>query len=71
MTIHQDALTKGLLIAWLANLPDDTVIALEINESAQLDFIVTDTNGQDRILRVGVFGPNDDEQTDAEKNDKR
>lgn len=41
MTIHQDALTKGLLIAWLADLPDDTVIALEINESAQLDFIIT------------------------------
>jgi hypothetical protein len=57
-------LTKGLLIAWLADLPDDTVIALEINESAQLDFIVTDLNRQDRILRVGVFGPYDDEQID-------
>jgi hypothetical protein len=69
MTIYQDALTKGLLTAWLADLPDDTVIALEINESAQLDFIITDVNGQDRILRVGVFGPYDDEQADPETND--
>lgn len=45
------------------------MIALEINESAQLDFIITAPNGQDRILRVGVFGPNDDEQTDREPNE--
>jgi hypothetical protein len=64
MTIRQDAITKGLLLAWLGDLPDDTVIALEVKEDAQLDFIVTDVNGQDRILRVGVFGPYDDEQTD-------
>jgi hypothetical protein len=62
MTVTQDTLTKGLLIAWLADLPDDTVIALEITESAQLDFIVTDVNGQDRLLRVGVFGAADEEQ---------
>lgn len=69
MTIHQDALTKGLLIVWLADLPDDTVIALEINESAQLDFIVTAPNGQDRILRIGVFGASNDEHTDPETNE--
>jgi hypothetical protein len=68
MTIRQDALTKALLIAWLADLPDDTVIALEINDSLALDFIITAPNGQDRILRVGVFGPNNDEETDPEMN---
>jgi hypothetical protein len=68
MTMRQDVLTKGLLIAWLVDLPDDTVIALEINESAQLDFIITAPNGQDRILRVGVFGAGDDEQIDPETN---
>ena len=61
MTTYSDALTKSMLIEWLGDLPDDAVIALEINERAQLDFIVTDTNGQDRILRIGVFGPYDDE----------
>jgi hypothetical protein len=70
MTIDQDAITKGLLLAWLGDLPDDTVIALEINECAQLDFIVTDPNGQDRILRVGVFGPYDDDQADPETNEQ-
>jgi hypothetical protein len=50
-------------------LPDDTVIALEINESAQLDFIITAPDEQDRILRVGVFGAADDEQTDPETNE--
>lgn len=63
-----DILTKGLLIAWLADIPDDTVIALEINESAQLDFIITAPNGQDRVLRVGVLGPADREQTGPETN---
>ena len=68
MTITNDVLTKGILLAWLGDLPNDTNIALEINESAQLDFIVTDTNGQDRILRVGVFGPHDGDQADPETN---
>jgi hypothetical protein len=68
MTVHQDTLTKGLLVEWLADLPDDANIALEINENAQLDFIVTAPEGQDRILRVGVFGPGDDEQINPETN---
>ena len=59
-----DVLTKGWLIKWLADVPDDTNIALEINEYGQLDFIVTAPNGQDRILRVGVLGADDSEQTD-------
>lgn len=66
--LTNDALTKGMLLAWLGDVPDDTNIALEINDSAQLVFIVVDAKGQERILIVGVFGPYDDEQTDPETN---
>ena len=52
----EDTFTKGVLIKWLQGVPDDTGIALEIHEFGQLDFIVTDANGQGRILRVGVLG---------------
>ena len=64
-----DVLTKGWLIKWLGDLPDDTNIALEINEFGQLDFIVTASNGQDRILRVGVLGAACGEQTNPETNE--
>jgi hypothetical protein len=69
MTMTNDVLTKGMLLAWLGDLPNETNIALEIKQDAQLDFIVTDVNGQDRILRIGVFGPYDDEQTDPDTNE--
>lgn len=71
MPDNQDTLTKRVLIKWLAGVPDDTNIALEINEFGQLDFIVTAPNGQDRILRVGVLGAADGGQLDPETNDKR
>ena len=60
--------TKGVLIKWLEGVPDDTNIALEIHEFGQLDFIVTDPNGQDRVLRVGVLGSAGGEQIDPETN---
>jgi hypothetical protein len=65
-----DVLTKGWLIKWLGDVPDDTNIALEINEYGQLDFIVTAPNGQDRILRVGVLGALSGEQIDPEMNEQ-
>ena len=70
MPDNQDTLTKGWLIKWLEGVPDDTGIALEINEFGQLDFIVTAPNGQDRILRVGVLGADDGEQVDRETNEQ-
>lgn len=62
----EDVLTKGLLLAWLEGVPDYAHIALEIHEFGQLEFIVTDSDGQDRILRISVIPP--DEQTDTETN---
>jgi hypothetical protein len=65
----EDTLTKGILIKWLEGVPDDTNIALEINEFGQLDFIAVSANGQERILRVGVIPPDEREQTDPETNE--
>jgi hypothetical protein len=66
----EDTFTKGWLIKWLEGVPDDTNIALEIKEFGQLDFIVTDPNGQDRVLRVAVIPPNEREQIDLETNEQ-
>lgn len=70
MTIYSDVLIKSMLIEWLAGVPDDAPIALQINDSLELDFIVTDANGQDRILRMGVISHHDDEQ-DPETNEQK
>ena len=70
MSASNDAFTKGVLIEWLGDVPDDTNIALEINEFGQLDFIVTAPNGQDRILRVGVIPPDEGKQIDPETNEQ-
>ena len=61
----EDVLTKGTLLAWLEGVPDDANIALEINDSLELEFFVT-ANGQERILRVGVILPDKREQIDPE-----
>lgn len=59
MSASNDTFTKGVLIEWLAGVPHNANIALEINEFGQLDFIVVDANGQERILRVGVVPPDE------------
>ena len=56
------------MIKWLAGVPNDANIALEINEFGQLEFIVIAANGQERTLRVGVIGAGEGEQTDPETN---
>jgi hypothetical protein len=70
MTIYSDVLTKSMLIEWLAGVPDDAPIALQINDSLELDFIVVSHNGQERILRMGVISHHDDEQ-DPETNEQK
>lgn len=58
----EDVLTKGVLTEWLVDLPDETNIALEINEFGQLDFIAMAPDGQDRVLRIGVLGSAEGEE---------
>jgi hypothetical protein len=68
MTIYSDVLTKSILLTWLAGVADDAPIALKLTDSLELDFIVVSPDGQERILRMGVFGHVDDEQ-DPETNE--
>jgi len=69
MTTYSDVLTKNMLIEWLAGVPDDAPIALKLTDSLELDFIAVSPDGQERILRMGVFGHVDDEQ-DPETNEQ-
>jgi hypothetical protein len=68
MTIYSDVLTKRMLIEWLEGVLDDAPIALKINDSLELLFIVASPNGQERILQMGVISHVDDEQIDPETN---
>jgi hypothetical protein len=67
MTIYSDVLTKSMLLTWLEDVLDDAPIALKINDSLELLFIVVSPDGQERILQMGVISHVDDEQ-DAETN---
>lgn len=68
MTIYSDVLTKSILLTWLEDVSDDAPIALKINDSLELLFIVVSPNGQERILLMGVISHVDDEQIDPETN---
>jgi len=67
MTGSKDTLTKTVLIGSLADVPDDPNIALEINDSLELEFIVVSANGQERILSCVIL-PDKREQIDTETN---
>ena len=69
MTIYSDVLTKGILLAWLEDVLDDAPIALKINDSLELLFIVVSPYGQERILKMGVISHVYDEQ-DPETNEQ-
>ena len=68
MAASNDTLTKGTLIWWLTDVPDDANIALQITDSLELEFIVVAANGQERTLRVGVILPDKDAQIGPETN---
>ena len=69
MTIYSDVLTKSILLTWLEDALDVAPIALKINDSLELLFIVVSPNGQERILKMGVISHVDDEQ-DPETNEQ-
>jgi hypothetical protein len=70
MIIYSDVLTKSILLTWLDGVLDDAPIALKINDSLELLFIVV-SNGQERTLKMGVISHVDDEQVDPETNEQQ
>ena len=65
--MSDDLMTKDVFMQWLAGVPDDANLWLEMGEDfGQLYFIALSANGQQHTLTIGVVFPI--EQIDPETN---